>query len=114
MATRSCFMLSRWRKVTVSFFAGPFSPMVSKSTVTPKGVPAILAAIAPPDRPTLIVENRHERSQCAGDLPRLGDQFGFVFQKRKDTALYGSHSWMETENGPHLALAVLCRNHLFI
>jgi hypothetical protein len=40
IATRSCFMLSRWRKVTVSFFAGPFSPMVSKSTVTPKGVPA--------------------------------------------------------------------------
>ena len=40
MATRSCLMLSRWRKVTVSFLAGPFSPMVSKSTVTAKGVPA--------------------------------------------------------------------------
>ena len=37
---RSCFMLSRCRRVTVSFCPGPFSPMVSKSTVTPNGVPA--------------------------------------------------------------------------
>src|SRR4029453_14006806 len=73
----------------------------------------ILAAVAPPNRPRLIVEDGHERSQCAGDLPRLGDQLGFVFQKRKDTALYGSHSWMEAENGPPLPPAVLCRNHLF-
>lgn len=40
IGTRSCFMLSRSRNVTVSRFSGPFSPIVSKSMVTPKGVPA--------------------------------------------------------------------------
>src|SRR5947208_3538026 len=40
MLMRSCFILSRSRKVTVSFRSGPFSPSVSKSIVTPKGVPA--------------------------------------------------------------------------
>ena len=37
--TRSCSPLSRWRRVTVSASSGPFSPQVSKSMVTPKGVP---------------------------------------------------------------------------
>ena len=39
MATRSCFMESRSRTVTVSRSAASFSPSVSKSTVTPNGVP---------------------------------------------------------------------------
>src|SRR4029453_7145337 len=39
MATRSCFMESRSRSVTVSRSAASFSPSVSKSTVTPNGVP---------------------------------------------------------------------------
>ncbi len=38
--TRVCCMLSRSRKVTVSRSSGPFSPRVSKSIVTPNGVPA--------------------------------------------------------------------------
>src|SRR5436309_6905649 len=38
-ATRSCFIESRSRSVTVSRSAASFSPSVSKSTVTPKGVP---------------------------------------------------------------------------
>ena len=37
---RSCCMLSRWRRVTVSFNSSPRSPSVSKSIVTPNGVPA--------------------------------------------------------------------------
>ena len=99
----------------MSFFAGSvFADGIEVDGDTEGCASLILAAVTPPNRPGLIVEDGHERSQCAGDLPRLGDQFGFVFQKRKDTALYGSHSWMEAENSPHLALAVLCRNHLFI
>ena len=39
IATRSCFIESRSRNVTVSRSAASFSPSVSKSTVTPKGVP---------------------------------------------------------------------------
>src|SRR2546427_3475226 len=39
IATRSCFMESRSRNVTVSPSAASFSPSVSKSTVTPNGVP---------------------------------------------------------------------------
>src|SRR6266446_3281529 len=38
--TRSCFIESRSRSVTVSRNAGSFSPSVSKSTVMPNGVPA--------------------------------------------------------------------------
>src|SRR6266404_1711474 len=37
--TRSCFMESLSRKVTVSRRLGSFSPSVSKSTVIPNGVP---------------------------------------------------------------------------
>src|SRR5581483_7224201 len=37
--TRSCFIEARSRKVTVSFSSGPFSRSVSKSIVTPNGVP---------------------------------------------------------------------------
>jgi hypothetical protein len=37
--TRSCSPPSRWRRVTVSWSSGPFSPRVSKSMVMPKGVP---------------------------------------------------------------------------
>src|SRR4030081_626895 len=37
IATRSCFIESRSRKVTVSRSAGSFSPSVSQSTVTPNG-----------------------------------------------------------------------------
>ena len=40
IAMRSCFCESRSRTVTVSRSSGPFSPRVSKSMVTPKGVPA--------------------------------------------------------------------------
>src|SRR5580658_7309358 len=36
---RSCFIVSRSRSVTVSLSSSPFSPSVSKSIVTPKGVP---------------------------------------------------------------------------
>lgn len=39
MAMRSCAIESRWRTVTVPFSASPFSPRVSKSTVTQNGVP---------------------------------------------------------------------------
>ena len=39
IATRSCFIESRSRKVTVSRRLASFSPSVSKSTVTPNGVP---------------------------------------------------------------------------
>jgi len=39
IATRSCFIESRSRNVTVSRSAASFSPSVSKSTVTPNGVP---------------------------------------------------------------------------
>src|SRR4029077_17321327 len=38
-ATRSCFIESRSRNVTVSRSEASFSPSVSKSMVTPKGVP---------------------------------------------------------------------------
>ena len=40
IAIRCCFIESRSRTVTVSTFSGSFSPIVSKSTVTPNGVPA--------------------------------------------------------------------------
>ena len=40
ISTRSCELSSRWRSVTVSFSSGPFSPSVSKFTVTQNGVPA--------------------------------------------------------------------------
>jgi len=39
IAMRSCFIESRSRNVTVSRRAASFSPNVSKSIVTPKGVP---------------------------------------------------------------------------
>src|SRR5438876_12113125 len=39
IATRSCFIESRSRNVTVSQSAESFSPSVSKSTVMPNGVP---------------------------------------------------------------------------
>jgi hypothetical protein len=83
IATRSCFMLSRWRRVTVSFSSSPFSPSVSKSTVMPNGVP-ISSCGGSGGRWRRI--RRRSVIMCGaagGDFARLGDQLGLFLSSGK-------------------------------
>ena len=104
MAMRSCFMLSRWRRVTVSFWPAAmgapvaeveasFAPSsVSKSTVMPKGVPILVdAAVAAADGGGFGVGDLHQRLQRLVDVLRaLATSSGLFFSSGKMPALIGA------------------------
>src|SRR5262249_45309336 len=91
IATRSCFIESRSRSVTVSRSAGSFSPSVSKSMVTERRTDFVLPAVSPTDRAALVVKHSHVWTQKRDDLLRLRHERLLVFEKRKNRALDWRH-----------------------
>src|ERR1051326_7288595 len=116
IATRSCFIESRSRKVTVSRSAGSFSPTVSKSMVIPNGVPIsscrryrridgdperranfILTSVPAANGAALVVKHSHIRPQQSDNFFCLCDQLLMLLKQRKDAAFNWSHARMEPQ-----------------
>src|SRR6266480_5737960 len=58
----------------------------------------VLATITPADRTTLVVEDKHVRSQQIDDLFRFYHQSLVVFEQRKYSAFDRRHPWVETQD----------------
>src|SRR6184192_1786296 len=58
----------------------------------------VLPTITPADRTTLVVEDKHVRSQQIDDLFRFYHQSIIVFEQRKYSAFDRRHPWVETQD----------------
>lgn len=62
------------------------------------GAHLILATVSATNGPGFVIKNGKVRAKGCGQGASFGDQFGFIFQKRKDAHFDGSHLWVKAEN----------------